>query len=372
MIFDAGTLSEGALDGRVFDVCVCGSGPAGITLARRLAAAGRSVALLEGGGLAPTPEDQALYAGDNVGLPYFPLDQSRQRCFGGTSGLWAGLCPSLETDDFSAWPIAKTDIDPFAAEASAILETRIYEKRADPLGFDGRQGLKAVAIPRSRPPVHFGTKYRLEIERAARLELFYHANLVDLDLDPDRRHVVAARAVTRDGARSLVVRARCFALCLGGIENARLLLNCTRQMPAGIGNERDLVGRHFCEHPQFAAGRLLANPARIPYFGGVPCYVADAQLKRQAQCLAFAAYLPPNDEPSDSLARVGACAADFSRRLAEAVFGRRVDCPADKAGEAAAIVVVAEQALNPDSRVGLAETRDALGLRRVRLDWRLT
>jgi choline dehydrogenase-like flavoprotein len=36
------------------------------------------------------------------------------------------------------------------------------------------------------------------------------------------------------------------------------------------------------------------------------------------------------------------------------------------------LVVYAEQSLNPDSRVLLTQQRDAFGLRRIALDWRLT
>ena len=36
-----------------YDVCICGMGPAGITTARKLAARGKKILLLEGGGLSP-------------------------------------------------------------------------------------------------------------------------------------------------------------------------------------------------------------------------------------------------------------------------------------------------------------------------------
>ena len=69
-----------------FDVCVVGAGPAGITLARRLADQGLAVALMEAGGLEVTSESQVVYAGESVGLDYFALDTARRRYLGGTSG----------------------------------------------------------------------------------------------------------------------------------------------------------------------------------------------------------------------------------------------------------------------------------------------
>ncbi len=62
MLAYAATIDRSAFD-RTFDVCVIGAGPAGITLARVLAAAGAQVALMEAGGLEITEESQDVYRG---------------------------------------------------------------------------------------------------------------------------------------------------------------------------------------------------------------------------------------------------------------------------------------------------------------------
>ena len=94
------------------DVCVVGAGPAGITLARELAARSKQVVLAEGGGMAYEGESQELYAGDSSGERY-PIQTTRQRYFGGTSNHWEGYCTPLGGLDFQArswvprsgWPI---------------------------------------------------------------------------------------------------------------------------------------------------------------------------------------------------------------------------------------------------------------------------
>ena len=114
MIVDA-TDADRGLFARTFDACVIGTGPAGITLARRLAARGFSVALMEGGGLELSDESQDLYKGEIVGLDYFPLDEARLRYFGGSSNHWGGRCRALDAVNFlplaanplSGWPIDK-------------------------------------------------------------------------------------------------------------------------------------------------------------------------------------------------------------------------------------------------------------------------
>ena len=66
------------------EICVIGSGAAGITTARRLLELGHSVLLLESGGLDYEPEIAALNAGENLGEDYYDLEDARLRFFGGT------------------------------------------------------------------------------------------------------------------------------------------------------------------------------------------------------------------------------------------------------------------------------------------------
>ena len=71
-------------------VTVIGSGPAGVTIARTLAKMGVPVALFEAGGEDITAESQEIYEGETIGDPYFTLDTTRLRYFGGSSNHWAG------------------------------------------------------------------------------------------------------------------------------------------------------------------------------------------------------------------------------------------------------------------------------------------
>ena len=75
-----------------YDVCICGAGPAGITIARILAEAGKTVALLEGGGLERTEDSQNIYQGKNIGLNNWDaVFNCRLRYLGGTSNHWSCL-----------------------------------------------------------------------------------------------------------------------------------------------------------------------------------------------------------------------------------------------------------------------------------------
>ena len=285
MRFDTATPEREAF-AKVFDVCVIGSGPAGITLARRLAARGLEVALMEAGDIYWSEESQAIYAGEITGLPYHDLDMARLRYFGGTSGHWNGACPDLIAASFlpnplngagDGWPIGKADLDPFAAEAASILDLG----PPVPAGFlpDPLDGLQPTRW-RQSAPTRFGDKYLDEITAAPRIWLGLHANLVDLRLDPALGRVT--EAVFRSYAPEdpgFTVEAAHFCLCAGGIENARLLLNFDSQMRGGIGNAHDQVGRYFCDHPGVFLGEVLfAAPPGLPddsFFISTPEFQAE-------------------------------------------------------------------------------------------------
>ena len=69
MLFDFNDAWSRAAEAR-YDLCICGAGPAGITIARKLAGRGKKVLLLEAGGLSYSAELQEHYRGKNVGRTY--------------------------------------------------------------------------------------------------------------------------------------------------------------------------------------------------------------------------------------------------------------------------------------------------------------
>jgi choline dehydrogenase-like flavoprotein len=62
------------------------------------------------------------------------------------------------------------------------------------------------------------------------------------------------------------VRAKVYVIACGGIETARLLLlSRSPQFPAGPGNQTDLVGRCFMEHPSVVVGRATVRGLWHPW-----------------------------------------------------------------------------------------------------------
>lgn len=375
MIEDAETRSEDRF-AKTYDACIIGSGPAGVTLARRLGARGLSVALCEGGGLELTAESQQLYEGTVVGQPYYALDAARLRYFGGSSNHWGGWTHTLDPYDFapnadnplSGWPIAAEDLTPYAAEADAILDLPADREPPDmfPKGQD-------TLVPRffrfSRPVTRFGEKFRPELAASKTVDVFYNANLVDMRLDPDKHAVKEAvfQSYRRPGRFS--IRARSFALCLGGLENPRALLNLTSDIPAGLGNEHDLVGRYFMEHLHAEIGEVVF---RKP-LDWLLVYAPSRRLMRDSQILNFGLRVGDEDQWNGGdftgeMKPQPDCGLDFDAVLDAAMKRLPAPCP----GLVGDAFIVAEQSLNPDNRVRLGAGTDRFGWRPMELDWSLS
>ncbi|MCX4149894.1 MULTISPECIES: FAD-dependent oxidoreductase [Paraburkholderia] len=258
-------------------VCIIGGGVAGITLALEMSRAGVDTCMLESGGFGPDDETRDLYRGENAGLPYSFADGSRSRYFGGSSNCWGGWCRPLDPWDFdkrdwiphSGWPFGLDELAPYYARTHELL--KLGPQNFDPAYWEreiGRHDVRRIplatgdmrdTVAQFSPPVRFGKAYRDELSRSARVRVFLHANVQNIDADAEGTSVARLQVATISG-RKMTVTARIFVLATGGIENARLLLASNNVQAAGLGNANDLVGRYFMDHPRMMSGKVRFRP----------------------------------------------------------------------------------------------------------------
>jgi choline dehydrogenase-like flavoprotein len=418
LLIDARTLPEHTMIEA--EVCIIGAGAAGITVAREFIGQPFRVCLLESGGLEFEEDTQDLYAGENIGHPYFQLDRTRLRFLGGTTNHWGGFCRPLDQIDFeirewiphSGWPFDKTHLAPFYERAQTICQlgpftydVKDWETEDTPrIPFVGDRVV--TQLFQFSPPTHFGKVYRVEIERATNVRTFLYANVVDIETSNNTRTVTRARVACLQGNR-FWVSAKLFILAAGGIENPRLLLLSNKVQRAGLGNQNDLVGRFFMEHPEFVSGSWLLSDPSLPLGlykvhpkvnNGKKVKVRgmvtlSSEILRSEGLLSASATLEPSDPRSEGVAsaqfpleatRRGYLPDDFMEHLSNVIAD--IDNIDDGAIgvyrkflnriQSFPIVVMSlynriEQAPNPESRVVLSDQRDSLGQYRVRLDWQL-
>jgi len=379
---------EGAVFGASFDVCISGSGPAGMSLALKLAEKRHRVLLLEAGGLIFTEASSKVYVGTNTGLDYFPSNISRQRFFGGTSNHWGGWAHALDKGDFekrayvpySGWPIKKEDLDPYFAETTDILDIET-PRVPDYLQLNGEDpNLEKIDFGYSSPITRFGAKYRKAIESSEHITCVLNANVVDINLD-ENTDSVSSLMVSNYTGGTFEAKAGYYVLCHGGIENPRTLLNANRKIKHGIGNNNDLVGRFFMEHPHFIVASALANydhPAFARYTGAkqtafeTTIYEPTRNFQEKKKILSFGLRFRPKQGTGTSSFKTRlkrfVCESDTLLPLADRAKGdSRFTCPYDFR-----IKTASEQSPNPASRIKLGKEVDRFGNRRVDVDWHLT
>jgi choline dehydrogenase-like flavoprotein len=365
------------------DLCIIGAGAAGITIAREFAGSGLRVTLLESGGRAEEAATQSLYRGVSMAQKYFRLDRARTRRLGGSTNCWMGFCRPLDEDDFerrewvphSGWPFDRVALEPFYRRAQTACRLGPFgyrgvdfaEPRRPEFDFPGaRVETHAFQIAATR----FGEVYRDELAAAANIDTWLHANVVSIDPQRDTGRVERLRVRVLDGAE-FTVRPRAVVLATGGIENARLLLASNGVEAAGLGNRHDLVGRYFMEHPHTHSGEFLPSPAAGP--------LGLYQLHRRGpvEVLGLLA-LSPAVRRSERLANFSATLAArpsvgaFERNLGVVIAGMAGGAVKPSGTSRFALSNACEQAPNPESRVQLSYERDALGMNRVSLKWRLS
>jgi choline dehydrogenase-like flavoprotein len=252
------------------DLCIVGAGAAGITLAREFIGTRVRVALLEGGGLNYDEKSQELYEGGSIGRSY-DVGTSRLRYFGGSTNHWTGWCRPLDDIDFEAreavpesgWPFKRSVLDPFYERAQAVCQLGPYNYETsywEQVGGLGRLMLDPAQIVtrilQLTPPTRFGEVDGPELKAAKNITIFLNANALELETDSSGSIVQRVVLGTVDDHR-VVATARYFVLAAGGLENPRLLLNSNSRQISGLGNDYDLVGRYFMDHPFIDVGRLL-------------------------------------------------------------------------------------------------------------------
>jgi choline dehydrogenase-like flavoprotein len=431
MLLDASDIGEDVDD---VDVCIVGGGPAGLTLASALTSRRRKIVVLEGGGWRKTTAGQALLEGNIIGSEvHAEPHRFRVRALGGASQIWGGRCLPYDPVDFSerpwvaetGWPIAYEELLPYYVRAQEAAEAGAFDYRPrGPLvqGLDGE--LVTTSIERFSRPTDFGRRYGPGFRAAVNTHLILQANVTAIRLEPSGRSVSHVEVARRDGSR-FRIKAASYVLAGGGLETVRLLLASNHVNPNGIGNDRGWLGCGYMCHIATTIGTIALNgPSHTVAFDyeqdadGVYLrrrlsLTAQAQRARQILNLTFRLHLPDPADPAHSdpilsamyltkrllryeysykmrerritagahLRHVGNMVRrplHLSRFAYNWIQRRHLDArklpslvlhsPANRY----ALEFHAEQAPNRSSRLTLSPQTDALGLRRLQIEWRIS
>ncbi|HEX8372544.1 MAG TPA: GMC family oxidoreductase [Chthoniobacterales bacterium] len=442
MLSDAGTLAESGL--LEADVCIVGSGPAGTTIAKELSRAGLRVIILESGEKKPTAAGSELNRGtvdSPQGYPENVLEEGRRRQLGGSANLWNHeprgqaekfiRCVPLDAVDFekrdwmphSGWPFSRKELEPFYERAQKAFGIGRFDYSSS--GWRGgdtrRKPLETPALESSVSqfglPKHFLKDAADDLLRSENVRVLLRTNLLSLERDSLTNQIVSAHAADETG-RKLCVKATYFVLAAGGLENPRILLLNQAAQPGGLGNQNDMVGRCFMDHPSITLGTL--TPSSAEFFEQAAFYdqqVINGQpvmgklhlrpeVMRREKLLNLYSILVPRFRNIRSNVplivkellikgpqflsrqRVGnrgcvtsgqpmEAAPSFRQRLLEGYFSEcycgwsNLENKAGRFGEFGVRALV-ELAPDPANRVMLGDEVDALGQKKMKIVWRWT
>jgi choline dehydrogenase-like flavoprotein len=396
------------------DVCIIGTGVAGLIMALEFLDTDTRIVMLEGGEFGHSKEGQEFFRGEVASNPFRGLEEGRSRQFGGTSSLWGGQCVRLDPMDFesrpwipcSGWPISYNALAPFYDRARDRLDISTAAFAPD---VWRRFGLPAFDFdPAELRPVHgvfirkpkLGRRLRRKLTASRNIHVLLGANVTHIGTNTYGTQVSDVRFRGLNQKMGMV-RARRIVLCAGGIENARLLLLSRDTHRGGLGNNRDLVGRYLNDHPCGRTALVTTdNPQRLQdHFNMLysrralylPKMALSGTAQRRERTLNCVGRLVYDFGPKSGMKALRDIIVDlhlrrwpedFSSKLARVVRAAPLVAPSAwrllRHGLSPApppsliwLETFTEQTPDPESRITLSDTTDALGLPRAKIDWKL-
>ncbi|HUN35138.1 MAG TPA: GMC family oxidoreductase [Trebonia sp.] len=405
------------------DICIIGSGPAGITIARELSGTPLRVTILESGGTKRQDASDALNEIESVGWPRV-ADQwaVRNRLLGGSSTTWSGRCAPFDDMDmqsrdwvpYSGWPLKIGDLAPYIDRSAkhlglgagnGITDDRIWaltgqsQRRSSP--DPDSDELLPMFWQYSRDPVnqYDNTRFAHFTDAlGSNVTIVTNATVLRVNATESATAVESVEFASAD-ARRWTLPASLVVLCAGGVENARLLLSSDNVARHGLGNDKDLVGRFLMDHIRgsVATFRLTEANAVLDQFGtfksaseggnifqpGLRLSPAIQHAEGLLNCSAWVHEYIAADDPWESLIRflrrepgarpnlrtMLANSGLVIRGLKEHFIAHRA-LPRKLAE--VQLEAMCEQVPNPDSRITLSSRRDRLGMPISRIDWRVS
>jgi choline dehydrogenase-like flavoprotein len=256
-----------------FDVCIIGSGPAGLSVASKLLGKGIRFIMVESGDVTPNMEHQQLNQGYSEGPRFLDVVNSRLRTFGGGGKLWAGVCRPFDPEEFdrtnnsyTGWPIKYTDLEKYYREAAELLGVSYSgffskdwrEKAYLAVKFNDFASdsglLRGVKYQRSSP-------LRRDLSNLFQEELFSdddcvvltNATVVNLGQEKEKVETIEVKSFS---GKEISISAKVFVLCCGALENPRILLNSNISRDL---RENKFLGSCFMSHPAFKGTASLVK-----------------------------------------------------------------------------------------------------------------
>ena len=259
------------------DLCIIGSGAAGLSIASEFLDSNITIAILESGDRTYQETAQAFNQVECSALGVGPRARIRQ--YGGSTTAWSGKWVPMSPFDLkvkpwienSGWPIKYEDLVQYYERASKLHNGPKFKASSDLMveNSGAETSTKSSFLP---IPVHwlkvgdldFSLTIGKLVQRSKNIKVYFSVTVANIQLTESLDSIDYVEANSKSG-KQFKVKARQFVLAGGGIENARLLLASNSQLKDGIGNRFGNLGRYYMDHPKgFLATVHLEKGHRFP------------------------------------------------------------------------------------------------------------
>jgi len=309
------------------DVCLVGSGPAGITLALELEAHGFRTLLLESGSQRTNSYAEGL--SETIlcdPTHHAPMDDATSRRLGGTSDKWGGRCVPFDPIDFEnrnalglhGWPLSFREMAEYYSKACAYClcgNNNFVSSESLPFAPESivpelpDGDVLSTMLERWSLPADFWATYGPRLRNAKNILVVDHATCTEVNFEHSEDEVSSITLKAPNG-HVYSVKANAYVLACGGLETTRLLLNSDRVHKGGVGNHSGKLGHYYMGHISGKISRVkFTTESEKTVYGfekdmeGIYCkrrFTISEDVQKKENLLNFAAWLdnPPLYNPA--------------------------------------------------------------------------
>jgi hypothetical protein len=274
----------------LFDACIIGAGPAGLTLAMELADQGLNVVVVESGTETDNPTAQLLSDAEILtAASHEIMADAVKRGLGGTSALWGGRCVPLDAIDFekrdcidgSGWPLQAVELEPYYARACAILSVgepafsvatcNTLSTHDKPLSanFKNTNIVLSTQLERWGRSLNVWLTFKKIIQSHPNITIKSGHTCIGFRQERLNAPVteILLKNTSSHDPEPIIIKSRFFVIACGGVESTRLVLNSIND-PLGLKLvSPQLVGHYYMGHPsgKIADIQLSGDPKKTLY-----------------------------------------------------------------------------------------------------------